>query len=59
MTETTLLLLVLAFFILCVIVAYWFDRRIVKKIKNLEKEQIKKGILKRHFSSPKNDNKSK
>tara|TARA_B100000745_G_scaffold111693_1_gene71838 strand:- start:1538 stop:1702 length:165 start_codon:yes stop_codon:yes gene_type:complete len=53
MTEKTLLLLILALFIMCIVIAHWFDRRIVKKIKKLEKYQIKKGILKRHFYSKK------
>ena len=53
MTEKILLLLILALFIICIVIAHWFDRRIVKKIKKLEKYQIKKGILKRHFYSKK------
>jgi len=53
MTEITLLLLILALFICCIVFAYWVDRRIVKKIAKLEEDQIKKGILKRHFSSKK------
>ena len=50
MTETTLLLLILALFIMCIVIAHWFDRRIVKKIKKLEKYQIKKGISKTEFA---------
>ena len=53
MTEVTLLILIGLVFLLCILIAYWFDRRIVKKIKKLEDDQIKKGILKRHFTGNK------
>ena len=49
MTELTLLLLIACCLIGCILTAYWFDRRIVKKIEELEVYQIKKGILNRHF----------
>ena len=42
MTELTLLLLIFCCFVTCVAVAYWFDKRIVKNIKELEEYQIKK-----------------
>ena len=49
MTELTLLLLIVCCLIGCILVALWFDRRIVKKIEELEVYQIRKGILNRHF----------
>ena len=49
MTESTLLLLIFCFMIGCVLAAHWLDRRIVKKIEELELYQIRKGILNRHF----------
>ena len=49
MTELTLLLLIVCCLIGCILVDLWFDRRIVKKIEELEVDQIKKGILNRHF----------
>ena len=48
MTELTLLLLIVCCFVTCVAVAYWFDKRIVKNIKELEEYQIKKGIIKKY-----------
>ena len=45
MTEVTLLILIGLVFLLCILIAYWFDRRIVKKIKKLEDDQIKKGYI--------------
>ena len=48
MTELTLLLLIFCCFVGCVAVAYWFDKRIVKNIKELEEYQIKKGIIKKY-----------
>ena len=48
MTELTLLLLIFCCFVTCVAVAYWFDKRIVKNIKELEEYQIKKGIIKKY-----------
>ena len=55
MTESTLLLLIFCFMIGCVLAAHWLDRRIVKKIEELEVYQIKKGILKRHFVNKNNN----
>ena len=49
MTELTLLLLIVCCLIGCILAAHWFDRRIVKKIEELEVYQIRKGILNRHF----------
>ena len=48
MSELTLLLLIFCCFVTCVAVAYWFDKRIVKNIKELEEYQIKKGIIKKY-----------
>ena len=52
MTETTLLLLVVLFLIGCLGIVYFYDRKIVKAIKEYEKRLDEKGILKRHFSKP-------
>ena len=46
MTELTLILLIVCCFVGSVAIAYWFDKRIVKNIKELEEYQIKKGIIK-------------
>jgi uncharacterized protein YneF (UPF0154 family) len=52
MTETTLLFLVLLFLIGCVVGVFIYDKKIVKNIVEYEKRLEKKGILKRHFSTP-------
>ena len=52
MTETTLLLLVVLFLVGCLGVVYYFDKKLVKAIKEYEIRLDKKGILKRHFSKP-------
>ena len=52
MTETTLLLLVVLFLVGCLGIVYYYDRKIVKAIKEYEIRLDKKGILKRHFSKP-------
>ena len=52
MTETTLLVLVVLFLVGCLGIVYFYDRKIVKAIKEYEKRLDEKGILKRHFSKP-------
>ena len=49
MTELTLLLSISICLIGCILAAHWIDRRIVKKIEELEAYQVRKGILYRHF----------
>tara|TARA_Y100001951_G_scaffold49151_1_gene38759 strand:+ start:3668 stop:3838 length:171 start_codon:yes stop_codon:yes gene_type:complete len=48
MTELTLIILIVCCFVGCVLIAFWFDKRIVKNIKELEVYQIKKGIIKKY-----------
>ena len=48
MTELTLIILIVCCFVGCVAVAFWFDKRIVKNIEELEEYQIKKGIIKKY-----------
>jgi len=52
MTETTLLLLILFFLVICIVGVYFYDKKLVKEIAEYEKRLEKKGILKRHFSKP-------
>ena len=52
MTETTLLILVVLFLLVCFIGVYFYDKKLVKEIEEYEKRLEKKGILKRHFSKP-------
>ena len=50
MNETVLLSLCLAGFVILILIAHWFDRKIVKKIEDYEDRMVKQGIYKRHFT---------
>ena len=50
MNETILLSLCLVGFVILILIAHWFDRKIVKKIEDYEDRMIEKGIYKRHFT---------
>tara|TARA_Y100001970_G_scaffold291886_1_gene430840 strand:+ start:542 stop:706 length:165 start_codon:yes stop_codon:yes gene_type:complete len=52
MTETTLIILVLLFLLGCFLGVYFYDKKLVKQIREYENRLEKKGILKRHFSKP-------
>ena len=52
MTETFLFVLVSIFLAVCFGVVYYYDKRLVKAIRDYEKRLDEKGILKRHFSKP-------
>ena len=50
MNETILLSLCLVGFVILILIAHWFDRKIVKKIEDYEDRMVEKGIYKRHFT---------
>ena len=52
MTETTLLILVVLFLLVCFVGVYFYDKKLVREIEEYENRLEKKGILKRHFSKP-------
>ncbi len=52
MTETTLLILMLLFLVVCLLAIYFYDKKLVKNIAEYEQRLEDKGILKRHFSKP-------
>ena len=55
MSEITLFLLVILFIVIIIFSVHVYDRRLVKRINDHEKELEKKGILKRHYYKKDND----
>ena len=53
MTATTLFIGLIFFIILLVIIIHFYDRHLVKQIKEYESRLEKKGIFKRHYTKSK------
>jgi len=56
MSEITLFLLIVLFIVIIIFSVHAYDRKLVKRINDHEKELEKKGILKRHYYKKHNDN---
>ena len=56
MSEITLFLLIILFIVIIIFSVHAYDRKLLKRINDHEKELEKKGILKRHYYKKNNDN---